>query len=196
MAVPYLRSDILSENMKARPQQAFFVRPEDYRVIDGDTIAILAPAQMDADRSVIDEITHGSQEPQRPVAFRVRLRTVNAPEMPITSAGDDLLRAAGVDPHAGHVAVAAKAALAHMVRGRTLHFDPDGVDSYRRSLCNVTASGKKDDLFHLDGAFSVERRLVDLGLVNVMEGKGWLPARYPDLGQEALPLSTISSPSL
>jgi endonuclease YncB( thermonuclease family) len=196
MGIPYLKPRHLSENMKGRPAQPFFVRPEDYRVVDGDTIAVLAPLPPDAERGVIDDIENGGREPYRPTAFRIRLRAVNAPEMPVKGDSDDLLAGIGIDAHRGHAGLAAKAALAHMIKGRVLHCEPDGQDPYKRLLCDVTASGVKDDLFHVDRAFSVEWRLFDLGMAQGMSGVGRLPARHPDLGNDTLPQSTVMRPSM
>ncbi|WP_375264226.1 hypothetical protein, partial [Palleronia sp.] len=73
----YLRSDHLHERMQIRRAAPFILRSADYYVIDGDTFRVLAPEAVGNDPMAL--LTQG-RRPQRPEAFRIRLRSVNAPE--------------------------------------------------------------------------------------------------------------------
>lgn len=159
----YLRPASLSPDMVRRPRQAYFVRPADYRVVDGDTLRILAPA--------------GPADINRPEAFRIRFRSIAAPEKPKPQMTDILLEQLGIDAWSGHPGVAAKTYLRNILKGHCILVEPMGRDRYGRTLADISVSGSPGAQFDLVGARSVEWMMKDAGLVGSFSADQELPPR-------------------
>lgn len=158
----------------------FVMRAQDYYVIDGDTFGVMAaPASSD---DPLAQITQG-RRPLRPEAFRIRLRSVNAPEMPKKGSADDIFKEMEIDQHRHHPGMVAKRALQEATRKRALLCVPTGKDRYGRLLCDVYASGEPGPRFEIGAAFSISRHLHDRGLASSMDFAGALPPRYPDMDE-------------
>ncbi|MCW3784656.1 thermonuclease family protein [Defluviimonas salinarum] len=168
---PYLRASELHPAMQRRPQVPFFLRPSDYRIVDGDTIMVLARSSAGA---------------KREEAFRIRLYAVNSPEKPKSHATDSILRSIGIDPREGNPGHAATLYMRALCRGRALFVEPrrnpDGksVDRYGRLLADVAVSGAPGHDFLADQALAVEPLLYRNGLGVLMQGR-MLPPDVPDL---------------
>lgn len=169
--IPYLRDSELQEGMTERPDKPFFVRPADYKVVDGDTLRILAPMK----------------DGRRPEAFRIRFDSVNAGEKPVRTANDEALRMAGIDPHSGSEGAIAKRLMTELCKGRALFVapvaQPDGdlCDRHGRLLANVWVSGSPNRSFDPEGARSAENFLFERNLANVMKGRALPPQTAPQI---------------
>lgn len=167
---PYLPVSKLTPGMAARPSEAFFLRPRDYRVIDGDTFKVLAPPAARGER--------------REEAFRIRLYSVNTPEKPKRRGSDETLRKAGIDPHANSPGRQASLLVKALCSGRALFVEPvqgDGgriVDRYGRLLANVSISGAPGQNFNTERAYALGPYLVRRGYAHPMRGKE-LPPDVP-----------------
>lgn len=158
---PYLQATDLTHRMLERPIIPFFVFPGDYRVVDGDTIKILAAAP---------------RGEKRQEAFRIRFASVDAPEKPWASSGDRILESLGFNPNPDHSFSRITDALKSMVEGRALLIEPFNDpkkkatrDGYGRLLAHVTVSGEPGRLFVPYGAYSVEHVMLQKGLVRQMK---------------------------
>lgn len=160
---------------RARP---FVIRASDYYVIDGDTFGVMAAAPKSNDPLAI--LAEGSPQ-RRPEAFRIRLRSVNAPEMPKKGGADDIFKEMDIDLHRHHPGMVAKRELQQTTRKRTLLCVPTGKDRYGRLLCDVYASGEPGPRFEVGAAFSIARHMHDRGMAETMDFAGGLPPRYPDM---------------
>lgn len=156
----------------------FVMQAKDYYVIDGDTFGVMAPPAKTDDPVAKLVQRH---RPLRPEAFRIRLRSVNAPEMPRKGSADDIFKDLDIDQHRHHPGMIAKRALQEVTRKRALLCVPTGKDRYRRLLCDVYASGEPGPRFEISEAFSIARHMHDRGLATTMDFAGGLPSRYPDM---------------
>jgi len=166
---PYLRATDLKPRMWERPVIPFFVRPQDYRVVDGDTIKLLAAAP---------------RGERRQDAFRIRFASVDAPEKPWMFSGDKILETLGVDPNPDHGFSRITDALRNMIADRVLLIEPyqdprhkDTKDGHGRLLAYVSASGDTGNLFVPDGAFNVEHVMLEQGLVRPLKDRQVPPVR-------------------
>lgn len=160
---PYLPVSKLSPGMVMRPAEPFFLRPDDYQVVDGDTLRVLAPA----DRPGV----------RRDEAFRIRLYSVNTPEKPLKRSSDVALRAAGIDPHADSLGRQAELLVRQVCSGRALFIEPepgpDGkmTDRFGRLLAHICLSGTAGRNFDTAGAFALGPFLLRRGYAHPMRGK-------------------------
>ena len=161
-APPYLRTDRLEPGTTLRPRTAFFLRPSDYRVTDGDTISVLAPRGEDGKRQQI---------------FAVRVPNVNAPEKVYKREDDAFLSEAGYAMNSGHPGSRATEAAKKCLAGRALYIEPvtdkDGLntDRHGRLIGGLTVSGSVGRDFDCTNAFDFERHMVREGHANIMRGK-------------------------
>lgn len=158
---PYLDPGLLSPLMRERPVTPFFVRARDYRVIDGDTIMLLAPK---------------SGAGRREEAFRIRMFSINAPEKPKKNGFDLMMAGMGLDRHAGSPGRAATRFLSDYLKGRVLLIEPREdagrrLDRYGRLLARISASGRASSYFAPEEAISVEHHLLRHGHAVLLDGK-------------------------
>ena len=158
---PYLDPELLRPQMRERPVTPFFVRPRDYRVIDGDTIMLLAP-----------KAGNGRREE----AFRIRMFSINAPEKPKKNGLDLMMAGMGLDRHAASPGRAATRFLTDYLKGRVILVEPRAdegrrLDRYGRLLARVSASGRASAYFAPEAAVSVEHHLLRNGHAVLLEGK-------------------------
>lgn len=174
---PFLTESHLSENMK-HPRGPFLVGPRDYFALDGDTILI---------RGRMTErhrLLHGDK---RPEAFRVRHRTIAAPEKPYYNMGERQLLKMGMDAHETHPGIVATKALRDMCRKRVLFIEPSGeVDKYGRMLGDIAVSGAPGPEFEMEGAFSSEREMVRLQVAEPIGSFHDLPPHMPRILEDLL----------
>lgn len=166
---PYLRATDLKPRMWERPVIPFFLRPQDYRVVDGDTIKVLAAAP---------------RGERRPDAFRIRFASVDAPEKPWVFSGDKILEELGVNPNPDDTFSRVTEALREMISDRVLLIEPyddprhkGTKDGYGRLLAHVSVSGEPGHLFVPDGAFNVEHVMLHQGLVMSLKDREVPPLR-------------------
>ncbi|MCE6959640.1 hypothetical protein LAZ40_11485 [Cereibacter sphaeroides] len=170
---PYLRATELSPGMWERPDIPFVLSASDVRVIDGDTLSVLAaPAR---------------GERKREEAFRIRFFSIDTPEKPKVLGPDRVMEEIGIELYPGNQAAVASATLRNMVKDRALLVEPvvdpkTGLarDRFYRLLAHVSVSGARGDLFVPEGAFCAERRLYDTGLGRLMP-KRELPPQVSSL---------------
>lgn len=161
-APPYLRTDRLEPGTTLRPRTSFFLRPSDYRVTDGDTIAVLAPPGKNGRREQI---------------FAIRVPNVNAPEKVYKRQDDEFLEKLGYRLNSGHPGTRATEAAKKCLAGRALYIEPvtdkDGLntDRYGRLIGGLTVSGSPGRSFDCTNAFDFERHMVTKGHANLMKGK-------------------------
>lgn len=161
-APPYLRTDRLEPGTTLRPRTGFFLRPSDYRVKDGDTISVLAPADGKSRREEI---------------FAIRVPNINAPEKIAKRYDDAFLEAAGYEINSGHPGNRSTEAAKKLLAGRALHIEPvigkDGfnTDRHGRLVGGITVSGSVGRNFDCTKAFDFERQMVIAGHANIMKGK-------------------------
>lgn len=172
MIPPYLGSDDLRPHMVFKPNGAFLVRPRHYTIIDGDTFRIRTGVQADG---------------KRYEAFRIRLQSIDTPELQKPWLFGPVLDAGGHDPFRHGPGEAARDYLRKLCAGRVLLVAPGrdrngavSTDVYGRLVAQVTASGAPGDLFRLNGARSVERALHAAGFAMVMPGHE-LPPAEPEI---------------
>lgn len=172
MIPPYLDSEELSPRMTVLPNQAFLVRPDTYTIIDGDTFRIRTPVLADG---------------KRHEAFRIRLCSIDTPELRKNTLFDQVLRAGGFDPFHDGPGEAARDFLRALCRKRVILVTPDfddhgrpRSDRYGRLLAQVCVSGAPGSLFRLDGARSIEHALFQAGLASTYPDR-WLPACEPTI---------------
>lgn len=171
MIPPYLRAEELVPNMRERPDIPFFVRPRDYRIVDGDTIRLLSP-QWDSERK------------KRFEAFRIRFPHIDAPELPWPRLTDNILKRAGIEPNKGNAGLAATAYLRKICADRCLliipQMDATGpkCDRYHRLIASVIVSGAPGADFDLTGAYDVEHHMYRKGHAQMQAGHD-LPPAYP-----------------
>lgn len=170
---PYLRAADLKPRMWDRPIIPFFVKPDDYRVVDGDTIKLLAAAP---------------RGEKRQEAFRVRFASVDAPEKPWMNGGDRILETIGVQPHPDHPFARITNAVKRMTEGRVLLIEPvqdpkrqENRDTYGRLLAHISVSGAPGPLFVPEGAFNIEHVMLQRGLARPMKDR-----QVPSLRTETL----------
>lgn len=169
---PYLRATELKPRMWERPIIPFFLRPQDYRVVDGDTLKVLAAAP---------------RGERRQDAFRIRFASVDAPEKPWTFSSDTILENLGINPNPDHGFSRVTEALREMIKDRVLLIEPykdprhkETKDGYGRLLAHVSVSAVPGDLFVPDGAFNVEHVMLEQGLVRPLKDRQ-VPALRTDL---------------
>ena len=161
---PYLKDRELSPLMPDRPRTRFFIRPDQYQVVDGDTIRVLAPGFVEGTK-------------YRNEAFRIRLATVDAQAKPKPSSMDKALMRAGRDPFKSHPGRKATNMVRDLCKGRCLYIEPvigrDGsrVDVYGRLLADITISGCEGPNFNTHGARALAPQLVQAGLAYKMRGR-------------------------
>lgn len=139
---------IADQYVPGRPvdfNRPFLLSDRDYRVVDGDTIAILGP----------------ESEGRRSTIMRLRFRSIAAPEKrKNTSTHEDILdRAFGDDipsPSSWHPGDRSRDVLKKVCSGYSLHIKTSGRDKYGRILCDITRSGVKSADFEVQGAQSLE----------------------------------------
>lgn len=162
MRPPYLPTSKLFEGMAARPKQPFFLRPQDYRVVDGDTFAVMTPPR---------------KGEKRATAFRIRLYSVNAAEKPKPHGRMAALRGAGIDPFMDSPGQQATEYVREICEKRALYiemeYNREGVcvDDFGRLLANVTVSGSPGATFDLNGAYAIGPHLIRKGHAMPMRGK-------------------------
>lgn len=166
---PYLRATDLKPRMWERPIIPFFLRQQDYRVVDGDTLKVLAAA-------------HRGERRQE--AFRIRFASVDAPEKTWVFAGDKILENLGVNPNPDDTFSRVTEALREMISDRVLLIEPyedprqkGTKDGYGRLLAHVSVSGEPGPLFVPDGAFNVEHVMLHQGLVMSLKDRDVPPLR-------------------
>ena len=168
-APPYLRTDKLEPGTTLRPRTAFFLRPSDYKVVDGDTISILSPPGENGKREEI---------------FSVRFPNINAPEKVYKREDDAILSQMGYKLNSGHPGTRATEEAKKALAGRALFIEPvtdrDGLntDRHGRLIGGVTVSGSVGRDFDCANAFDIERHMVRSGNANLMRGKE-LPSGIP-----------------
>lgn len=161
-APPYLKTDRLEPGTTLRPRTSFFLRPSDYRVTDGDTIAVLAPPGEDGRREQI---------------FAIRVPNINAPEKVYKREDDEFLDKHGYTLNSGHPGTRATEAAKKCLAGRALYIEPvtdkDGLntDRHGRLIGGLTVSGSPGRSFDCTNAFDFERHMVTEGHANLMRGK-------------------------
>lgn len=162
IAPPYLRQADLSAKMLRRPASPFFLTSYDYRVIDGDTFAVLAPK---------------NAEGKRVEAFRIRLNSVNAPEKPTPVPDEAILLKMGYDPYSGHPGTEATKAVKKLMQKRAIFVEPIAprrgynTDRYGRLLGTVTVSGAVGKFFDCHNAIPLEPWLIRTGHGHQMNGR-------------------------
>lgn len=160
---PYLPVSRLAPGMIQRPAEPFFLRPRDYRVVDGDTFMVLAPPAEPGAR--------------REEAFRIRLYSVDTPEKPLRRGSEESLRCAGIDPHADSPGRQASLLVKALCKGRALYIEPETnrngqfTDRYGRLLANVCLSGSPGQDFDTEGAYTLGPALMRRGYASPMKGK-------------------------
>lgn len=171
MIPAYLVSDHLVPQMKQFPDGPFLVRPDDWTIIDGDTFRVRTGLLADG---------------RRHDAFRIRLSTIDTPELRKPALFDRVL-AACPDPMRDGPGERARDHLKALCCRRVILVtpprDPDGrasTDRYGRLLGQVCVSGRPGSLFSLDGAFSVEHALLEAGMAQVLPGHV-APPRHPEI---------------
>lgn len=170
--IPYLRPSELRAGMSERPVRPFFVSPAEYTVLDGDTFMVMAR---------LDGAVRGHE------AFRIRFDAVNAPEKPVATPTDAILRAAGIEPHSGNPGVLARKVMKELCKGRALFVTPvrqpdgDFCDRYKRLIGHVWVSGSQGKLFDPEGARSAELHLYGSRLANIMPGRQLPPPTAPQI---------------
>lgn len=160
---PYLPVSKLAPGMVQRPAEPFFLRPQDYRVVDGDTFMVLAPPEQPGAR--------------REEAFRIRLFSVDTPEKPLQRGSDESLRKAGIDPHAESPGRQASILVKGLCKDRALYIEPEPnrnghiTDRYGRLLANVCLSGSPGKDFDTEKAFTLGPYLIRHGYAAPMKCK-------------------------
>jgi endonuclease YncB( thermonuclease family) len=168
---PYLPVSKLYEGMVARPSEPFFIQPKDYRVVDGDTIRVLAPS-VDGGR--------------RKEAFRIRLYSVNTPEKPKRRGSEAALERIGINMHEDSPGLQAKALVQSVCQGRALFIEPvkgdeDRItDKYGRLLAHIAISGSVGANFDTEGAYALAPFLVRRGFAHPLRNLD-LPPDVPNL---------------
>ena len=172
MVPRYLTSEQIHPAMIQRPNVPFLVRPYFYTIIDGDTLRIR---------------TDRLQDGKRHDAFRIRLCSIDTPELRKPALFDPVLAAGGFDPFRDGPGEMAREYLRKICAGRVILVTPmiddsgrAAQDRYRRMLAQVTISGAPGKLFRVNGAFSCESALYEAGLAQVLEGYT-LPPRQPQV---------------
>lgn len=150
------------------PSGAFILAGDDIHVVDGDTVRAPLP-----DGKAWDGET----------SIRIRLRSLEAPELPITAPQDIILASAGIARANQSPGLVAKAALRNLIAGRPVMVVPTGMDRYGRVLADtyVTPEG---DRFDPASAVSIELAMMRLGAATQRVGVALPPARPPALAQE------------
>lgn len=148
--------------MTARPNEPFLVRPFSYSIIDGDTFRIRTDKQDDG---------------KRYEAFRIRLCSIDTPELRKPTLFDNILKAGGLDPFQDGPGELAREYLKKLCKDRVILVSPltgdngqASQDKYRRMLAQVTISGEPGRRFRVNGAFSCEKLLYDAGLATILRG--------------------------
>lgn len=136
----------------------FVIRARDLRVVDGDTVAALLPRP--------------APRQGRQAAFRVRFRSADAGETREKFTGPEtiVLRSVGLADENGPGARAA-ADLKWILTGRSVLVIPHGLDRWGRIVGDVWASGCEGDSFGMRGAWSAERRMIEMGSLSPREGE-------------------------
>lgn len=175
MIPQYLDSEDILPKMVMRPSEPFLVRPYFYSIVDGDTFRIRTPVLEDGKR-------HES--------FRIRLTSIDTPELRKPSLFDPVLAAGGYDPFRDGPGEMAREYLRKICERRVILVHPRlddagraAQDRYGRMLAQVTISGIPSPLFRLNGAFSCEKALFDAGMAQVLEGETLPPAQPEILDQ-------------
>lgn len=163
-SIPYIRDHELFGVMDrdgVLPKRTFCLKPENYRVVDGDTIAVTE--------------SRAGNTPGR-VAFRIRFSNVNAPEMPALGHDYYSMLKHGVNIHSGNYGMEAKLRLQEICKGRALFVCPGqlgddfGMDHHKRLLADVCVSGGKGPLFEPIGAKSLQHIMLQENHVRILDG--------------------------
>lgn len=171
-SLPYIRNEQVAgmrESSGIRPRRSFCIKPKNYRVVDGDTIAVM-----------------GRDPEGKPLqnAFRIRFNAVNAPEMPILTPEYYQLLKQGINIHFHNYGMTSFEKLKELCHGRALYVCPgDGQNSYEldkngRLLAEVCVSGGKGELFEPVGSASLQLLMLEAGCANLMHG-ATLPRPLP-----------------
>lgn len=162
-------------------RHAFFLAPDEYGVIDGDTIYV---------DTLVENGGH--------LRFKIRFSSTNAPEMPVKRMTDDFLMEMGIDPHASNPGSRAATIMHGAMAGRPVFVVPavqqDGssLDRYGRLLADIYISGpdptpeeERPDTkgFDLDGYVSASRLIFEAGYAELMPGKTLPSPTNPRLEQ-------------
>jgi hypothetical protein len=174
----FLTEKDLFPRMMDHPGEPFFLAPRNYYVVDADTIAVLG-------RLTRDQIALGDEK--REIAFRIRHRTIAAPEMPFYNQFDRMLKSKGMDIHNNNPAVVAANALKQLCRNRAIFVEPSGrKDKYGRMLGDIAVSGARGAGFELRGALSTEWYLLENGHVDRFSDDEKIPPYTPFILQNLL----------
>lgn len=134
----------------------FLLRPGHFSVIDGDTIWVTANSKQKAE----------SGKRNSP-AFSMRFRSIAAPERPKRRATDRIVKASGADPYWDSAGKQATELLKQYLDRRALLVQPSGeVDKYGRMLCDMSVVPYTGDSPDLGRAMSLERLMLEQGVVN------------------------------
>lgn len=169
MRLPYLRSSSLDPTTQIAPLEPCVVRPYDYRVIDGDTIWVMAPPNPSND---------GKRDP----GFSIRFRSVSAPEKSRKSAIETFFKKIGAESDY-KLGDEATDFLRNKAKGRLLLIVPsvdqqDGSlrrDKYNRVLADVYLSGDTGKVFDVANAICVPDMMLEKGYASTNPGEE--PAR-------------------
>lgn len=167
----YLHPDFISPASKALPLEPFIVRPADFYVIDGDTIAVNA--------------TKTDDQGKRLRSFSIRLRSVEAPERSKKKedVSDIILGKMGRRQRSYDPGSFSHSTASILLKGRCILVVP-GKDRQRddhdRLLGDVYVSGSGGKKFNVTDAFSLERVLLEDLLVTPRGNEDLPPLRLPE----------------
>lgn len=158
------RSDDIPEGFQQSP---FFLAPDEYGVIDGDTLW------------VDTRLEDGGE-----LKFKIRLSAIDTPEMPVARMTDDFLASMGIDVHEANPGMMATRMLREAMAGMPILVSPAPqqgrpLDRHGRLLADVYFSGPSplpEQLspdtkgFDTDGYQNVSRYMFARGLAQLMPG--------------------------
>ena len=138
------------------PRKPFVLDPEDYRIIDGDTLATSWPPQG--------------------LRMAIRFNTVDAPE--IQHSFDPGAPAAGITHRTDHQGAAATDYFKAMADDRALLIWPTNsidsgqrADMYGRLTAYIFVSGAPGPQFDFSGCFDIERSMLEAGHARTIPGR-------------------------
>lgn len=162
-------------------RHAFFLAPNEYWVVDGDTLSV----------GTYNE--HGAR-----LRFRIRLSSTNAPEMPRPEMTDDFWQKNGIDPNVDCPGARAARILTEAMAGRPILVVPavqqnsNVIDRFNRLLADVyfsgpnhvpEASSPETKGFDFEGYQNVSRFMFAAGQCRLMPGKSLPSPTNPILEQ-------------
>lgn len=152
------------------PQAGFTVAPDDVYVVDGDTIQVTLP--------------HGHlvNDENR---VRIRLRSLEAPELPMRGPVDDILKGSGRHLPGDQPGLVARSYLRNLLDDRQVHVVPVAADRYGRVLGDVYA-GEPGNAFDAATSISVEREMMKMAAGTQRVGEP-LPRPQPVMPEEEAP---------